>query len=155
MASTTNVLLLFVFCIFSCILKCTHSDFQPNWPSLDSRVSPKWYDESKFGIFVHWGVFSVPSTSFSPAWFWFHWKGEKPDKKIVNFMNKNYPPGFTYADFAPKFTAEFFDADEWTNIFDVAGAKYVVFVAKHHEGYTNWPSKGNYLLLITTVFLIL
>ena len=44
----------------------------PNWKSIDSRPLPKWYDEAKFGIFIHWGVFSVPS--FKSEWFWNQWK---------------------------------------------------------------------------------
>ena len=137
----------FAFTIFcALLLLCTSGfKFKPNWPSLDSRIPPKWYDEAKFGIFVHWGVFSVPSFS---EWFWEHWRGSKPDQKIIDFMKKNYPPGFTYADFGPQFTAEFFDADEWTQIFDGAGAKYIVFVSKHHDGYTNWPSRGKLFLLM-------
>jgi len=47
--------------------------YVPTWPSLDSRPLPSWYDEAKFGIFIHWGVFSVPS--FGSEWFWNNWKG--------------------------------------------------------------------------------
>ena len=119
--------------------------FEPNWPSLDSRVAPQWYDDSKFGIFIHWGVFSVPS--FGDEWFWEYWQG-KHVKKYVDFMKNNYPPRFTYADFAPQFTAEFFNPDEWTQLFKDAGAKYIVFTTKHHEGYANWPSKGNIKLFL-------
>ena len=56
-------------------------------------------------------------------------------------MEDNYPPGFSYHDFGPMFTAEFFDPDEWAKLFEAAGAKYVVLTSKHHEGYTMWPSK--------------
>lgn len=56
-------------------------------------------------------------------------------------MKRNYPPDFTYADFAPKFTTEFFDPKSWATLFEKAGAKYVVLTSKHHEGFTNWPSK--------------
>jgi len=47
--------------------------YVPTWSSLDSRPLPSWYDDAKFGIFIHWGVFSVPS--FGSEWFWNHWKG--------------------------------------------------------------------------------
>lgn len=47
--------------------------FEPNWDSLDKRALPTWYDDAKFGIFIHWGVFSVPS--FGSEWFWYNWKG--------------------------------------------------------------------------------
>lgn len=49
------------------------SRYQPDWSSLDSRPLPSWYDEAKFGIFIHWGVFSVPA--FGSEWFWWYWKG--------------------------------------------------------------------------------
>ena len=67
------------------------------------------------------------------------WKGSK-EQSVIDFMNQNYPPGFSYADFANQFTAEFFDPNEWTDIIKASGAKYVVLTAKHHEGYCNWPS---------------
>ncbi|XP_043940762.1 tissue alpha-L-fucosidase-like [Protopterus annectens] len=111
--------------------------YTPDWESLDSRPLPAWFDEAKFGVFLHWGVFSVPS--FGSEWFWWHWQGEK-QHAYVDFMNRNYPPGFTYADFAPQFTAEFFDPDSWADLFQAAGAKYVVLTTKHHEGFTNWGS---------------
>ena len=94
--------------------------YTPNWDSLDARPLPSWYDEVKFGIFIHWGVFSVPS--FRSEWFWSDWKLAK-DNDCIAFMQKNYRPGFTYADFAPQFTAEFFNADEWADLFQNSGAK--------------------------------
>ncbi|XP_043940761.1 tissue alpha-L-fucosidase-like [Protopterus annectens] len=111
--------------------------YTPDWESLDARPLPAWFDEVKFGIFIHWGVFSVPS--FNSEWFWWQWQAEK-NPAYVDFMNRNYPPGFTYADFAPQFTAEFFDPDSWADLFQAAGAKYVVLTTKHHEGFTNWGS---------------
>ena len=95
--------------------------YEPNWKSIDSRPLPHWFDEAKVGIFLHWGVFSVPS--FHSEWFWYSWQGAY-DQDTVEFMKKNYPPGFTYADFAPQFKAEFFNPDHWVDIFKAAGAKY-------------------------------
>lgn len=46
----------------------TAARYEPNWNSIDSRALPEWYDQAKFGIFIHWGVFSVPS--FGSEWFW-------------------------------------------------------------------------------------
>ncbi|XP_053431088.1 tissue alpha-L-fucosidase [Nycticebus coucang] len=111
--------------------------YTPDWPSLDSRPLPAWYDEAKFGVFVHWGMFSVPA--WGSEWFWWHWKGEGL-AQYQRFMNENYPPGFSYADFGPQFTARFFRPEEWASLFQAAGAKYVVLTTKHHEGFTNWPS---------------
>jgi alpha-L-fucosidase len=117
------------------------AQYLPTWESLDKRPLPEWYDQGKIGIFIHWGVFSVPS--FRSEWFWWYemnsnilitfliksinlifryWQGSKePD--VVDFMKKNYPPNFQYADFAPQFTAEFFDPDHWSDLFQASGAK--------------------------------
>ncbi|GFO21444.1 alpha-l-fucosidase [Plakobranchus ocellatus] len=95
--------------------------YEPNWASLDTRPLPQWYTDAKIGIFLHWGVFSVPS--FGGAWFWEWWKGPYPHKDIVDFMKKNYKPDFTYADFAPEFTATFYYPDQWAEIFNASGAK--------------------------------
>ena len=99
---------------------CTSAQYQPNWNSIDSRPLPAWYDQSKFGIFIHWGVFSVPS--FYSEWFWWAWQGAK-DPSVIKFMEDNYRPGFTYADFASSFKAEFFDPDQWADILKASGAK--------------------------------
>ncbi|XP_069463713.1 plasma alpha-L-fucosidase [Ambystoma mexicanum] len=112
--------------------------YQPTWESLDKRPLPSWYDDVKFGIFIHWGVFSVPS--FGSEWFWCYWQKEKL-KSYVEFMQRNYRPDFTYEDFGPMFTAEFYDADKWAAILKASGAKYVVLTSKHHEGFTLWGSK--------------
>ncbi|KAF2884223.1 hypothetical protein ILUMI_21958 [Ignelater luminosus] len=110
--------------------------YDPTWESLDTRPLPQWYDDAKIGIFIHWGVYSVPS--FGTEWFWSNWKNGSPN--YVKFMKDNYPPGFTYQEFAKDFKAEFFDPEAWADLFQKAGAKYVVLTSKHHEGYTLWPS---------------
>lgn len=105
---------------------------------MDTRPLPTWYDEAKFGIFIHWGVFSVPSFG---EWFWHEWRGMFSIYKFINFlrtqvfvylegnpeyvwfMRKNYPPGFTYAEFASQFRAEFFDPNHWAKVLESSGAK--------------------------------
>ena len=64
--------------------------------------------------------------------------------KYRDFMIKRYPPNFTYQDFAKEFTAEFYNATEWSEILKSSGAQYVVLTSKHHEGYTMWPSKYSF-----------
>jgi alpha-L-fucosidase len=103
--------------------------YEPNWSSLDTRRLPQWYDDAKIGIFIHWGLFSVPS--FHSEWFWYRWRVQKM-KNFVEFMKRNYRPGFTYADFAAQFTAEFYDPDEWADIFQASGAKYVSSFTEFH-----------------------
>ncbi|XP_046581904.1 alpha-L-fucosidase-like [Haliotis rubra] len=114
--------------------------YDPTWESLDQRPIPAWYDEAKFGIFLHWGVFSVPS--FVGAWFQDFWLNKRAD--VVDFMQNNYRPGFTYADFAPQFTAEFYNPQQWALLFNASGARYVVLTTKHHEGFCNWPTKYSF-----------
>ncbi|XP_074161962.1 tissue alpha-L-fucosidase-like isoform X3 [Sminthopsis crassicaudata] len=111
--------------------------YTPDWESLDARPLPPWFDEAKFGVFVHWGVYSVPA--WGSEWFWYFWQGEKVPK-YENFMRQNYPPGFSYADFGPQFEAKFYNPQKWAELFEAAGARYVVLTSKHHEGYTLWPS---------------
>lgn len=115
----------------------TPAKYTPDWESLDSRPLPKWYDSAKVGIFIHWGVYSVPS--FGSEWFWWNWQGVK-NENYTNYMNKYYKPGFTYQEFAKDFTAELFNADDWADILQRSGAQYVVLTSKHHDGYALWPS---------------
>lgn len=105
--------------IFITLLSLVSSQYQPTWQSLDSRPLPSWYDEAKFGIFMHWGLYSVPS--FGSEWFWYRWKTGEP--AFVEFMKKNYPPNFQYADFAPMFKAEFFDPNIWAELLSMSGAR--------------------------------
>ncbi|KAM8945557.1 plasma alpha-L-fucosidase [Pelodytes ibericus] len=112
--------------------------YKPTWESLDSRPLPDWFDDVKFGIFIHWGVFSVPS--FGSEWFWWYWQGSK-SQAYVNFMSHNYPSYFQYQNFGSMFTAEFYDPKQWADTLKASGAKYVVLTSKHHEGYTLWGSK--------------
>ena len=70
-----------------------------NFPS---NFCLQWYDDAKIGIFIHFGVFSVPS--FKSEWFWWYWKSDHPvHQDVRDFMKSNYPPGFTYQDFAKDF----------------------------------------------------
>ncbi|XP_046581898.1 alpha-L-fucosidase-like [Haliotis rubra] len=129
-----------LLCTLLAVTLAAGARYDPTWESLDQRPLPAWYDEAKFGIFLHWGVFSVPS--FAGAWFQEFWLHKRAD--VVKFMKDNYRPGFTYADFAAQFTAEFYNPDQWAEIFNASGARYVVLTAKHHEGFCNWPTKHSF-----------
>jgi alpha-L-fucosidase len=126
--------------------------YQPAWESLDKRPVPQWFEDSKFGIFIHWGVYSVPS--WGPTgdsigvydryseWYWNKLMnpGSKVNKNFSQFHLKTYGPNFKYQDFAPMFKAELFNPDDWASLFKKAGARYVVLTSKHHEGFALWPS---------------
>lgn len=94
--------------------------YSPDWASLDARPLPAWFDQAKVGVFVHWGVFSVPA--WGSEWFWWHWQGQHR-ADYERFVQRRYPPGTTYADFAPRFTAHDFQPRQWAQLFQRAGAR--------------------------------
>lgn len=99
--------------------------FSPSWKSLDKRKIPSWYDDAKFGIFIHWGLYSVPSFGTKNSeWFWYKWKGKRQWQKYLNFTRKNSLAEFGYNEFAPYFTAEFFNATQWAELVARSGARY-------------------------------
>lgn len=140
------------------ILECVPSwaQYQPSWSSLDSRPVPAWYQDAKFGIFVHWGLYSVPSWATKSnadgfgsgysEWYWQRLSDPKLKihKEFVEFHKKNFGPEFNYQDFAGHFKAELFNPDDWARIFEQSGAKYIVLTSKHHEGFTLWPSSESW-----------
>ncbi|HRD57665.1 MAG TPA: alpha-L-fucosidase [Ferruginibacter sp.] len=126
--------------------------YQPNWQSLDKRPIPSWYSNAKFGIFIHWGLYSVPAWATSSyadgfgsnyaEWYWqrLFAPNLKIHKDFTAFHDSVYGKNFMYQDFAPRFTCELFDPNQWAQLFKDAGAKYVVLTSKHHEGFCLWPS---------------
>mgnify|MGYP005848324097 CR=1 FL=1 len=127
-------------------------DFEPKWESLDRRATPQWFEDAKFGIFIHWGVYSVPA--WGPTgdsigvydkyaeWYWnkLQNKNSAVNSHFRRFHDKTYGSDFRYQGFAPMFKAELFDPDQWAELFRMSGARYVVLTSKHHEGFTLWPS---------------
>jgi len=112
------------------------------WEALRSRPYPQWFRDAKLGIFIHWGVYSVPAYSDKEQYAeWFLRGLQTGDSLRIRFMRDVYGEGFTYRDFAPLFKAELFDPAEWSELFRKAGARYVVLVSKHHDGYSLWPDK--------------
>jgi len=126
----------------------TAARYDPTWASLDARPLPQWFDDAKVGIFIVGGVFSVPSWGAnrggaSGEWFQNEWEIERqPD--YVAYMQTNYPPGFTYADFASQLKYDLFNASQWAELFVKAGARYTVFLTKHHDGFAMWPSDKHF-----------
>ncbi|MBW8741014.1 MAG: alpha-L-fucosidase, partial [Streptomyces turgidiscabies] len=107
--------------------------FDATWESLQNYRAPRWYHDGKFGIFLHWGVFSVPA--FEDEWYSrnMYLQGSKPFEHHV----ATYGPqaAFGYKDFIPSFTMDKFDPDDWAALFKQAGAQFVVPVAEHHDGF--------------------
>ncbi|XP_065181072.1 alpha-L-fucosidase-like [Sycon ciliatum] len=121
--------------------------YEPTWESLDSRPLPAWYDQAKFGIFIHWGIFSVPSWSHEAAEWYVQYLLTGDDGNATrNFHAANYGPDFKYSDFGPMFKAELWDPAQWAQLFSDAGAKFVLLTSKHCDGWANWksPAKWNY-----------
>ena len=112
--------------------------FKDNWESLSSYEVPKWYRNAKFGIFIHWGVYSVPA--YDSEWYSrnMYIQGSKAYEHHLATYGQH--KDFGYKDFIPMFKAENFDADKWAELFAYAGAKYVVPVAEHHDGFQMYKS---------------
>ena len=119
--------------------------FQPEWESIRAGYEiPEWFRDAKFGIFLHWGPYAVPAYSSEkyPKGI-YDSKWSKGGKKPYTYHREHYgdPSKFGYKDFIPDFKAEKFDANQWATLFKNAGARYVVPVAEHHDGYAMYASK--------------
>jgi alpha-L-fucosidase len=112
--------------------------FRPDWNSLSAYEAPEWYKDAKFGIFIHWGVYSVPA--YGSEWYprEMYLQGSDTNKHQV----AKYGPltQFGYKDFIPMFKAEHYDPAAWATLFKNAGAKYVVPVFEHHDGFQMYNS---------------
>jgi len=123
--------------------------YEANWASLDNRPVPAWFSDAKFGIFIHWGPYSVPA--WAPKgnyaeWYqyWVEGKASEEQKNLYkafkNHQEQVYGKGFHYSRFGDMFKAEDFEPEAWAKLFEASGAKYVVLTAKHHDGFALWPS---------------
>ena len=150
-----NSLLLLLSVLFSSSM-AAQKRYEPTWESVNSRPVPAWFTQAKFGIFIHWGLYSVPSWApvdkdldvYSKYAEWY-WKRLKDDTGRVGqafraYHNRTYGQKFQYADFTAGFKAELFNPAQWADLFAAAGARYVVLTSKHHEGFTLWPSKESW-----------
>ncbi len=130
----------------------TSPKFEDNWQSLKSYEIPTWFQDAKFGIFIHWGPYSVPA--YAKEWYprymymdtatfsaQLDLESEGPNK-VHLYHKAKYGDldKFGYKDFIPMFKAEKFDANAWIDLFKQAGARYVVPVAEHHDGFAMYKS---------------
>jgi alpha-L-fucosidase len=112
--------------------------YRADWESLEKYEIPEWYQDAKFGIFIHWGVYSVPA--FGSEWYPrdMYRAGSPEFKHHVETFGPH--DKFGYKDFVPQFKAGHFDPAAWARLFKEAGAKYVVPVAEHHDGFAMYDS---------------
>lgn len=113
--------------------------FQDTWESLSAYRVPEWYHRGKFGIFIHWGIYSVPA--FGSEWYSrnMYIQGSEEYEHHIKTYGKHSE--FGYKDFIPMFRAEKFNPEEWAELFASAGARYVVPVAEHHDGFQMYRSE--------------
>ena len=112
--------------------------FHASWQSLAQYRTPDWFRDAKFGIFLHWGVYSVPAFGNE----WYSRNMYIPGNKAFEHQVATYGPEttFGYKDFIPMFKAEKFDPDAWVDLFVKAGARYVVPVGEHCDGFAMYAS---------------
>ena len=137
--------------------------FSPTLDSIKSHQLPQWYDDAKFGIFIHWGLYSVPG--YAPLagdigkiiqeigwqeWFrnnsyaeWYLNTLKFDDSPTRDYHNRTYGADFVYDDLVPHFNEAIqrWNPDSWADLFQRVGARYVVLTTKHHDGFNLWPTQ--------------
>jgi len=111
------------------------------WNSLREHCTPKWFREAKFGIYTHWGVYSVPACGPNATWYPYNMYREGTPQYEYHVKTYGPPSEFGYKDFIPDFTGEKFDPDEWAELFKKAGARFAGPVGEHHDGFCMWDTK--------------
>ncbi len=116
--------------------------YTADWASLRTHAVPQWLREGKFGIYTHWGVYSVSAQGPNATWYAniVYWEPSSPERK---HWEQTYGPldKFGYKDLIPMFTGEKFNAEEWADLFQKAGARFAGPVAEHHDGFAMWDTK--------------
>ena len=131
--------------------------YQSNWESVRSHPVPEWYEDCKFGIFIHWGIYSVPAYAphtwelgevDSKEWFmnnpyaeWYYNSINIGEGHTYERHVEKYGKDFRYEDFIPEWKAQNWDPEEWASLFREAGAGFVVLTTKHHDGFCLFPSR--------------
>ncbi len=131
--------LIFVCFVFASLSCAEPKKYEPDWNSLCQYEVPEWFRDAKFGIYFHWGPYSVPAHKTEWYSHWMYVEGHP----IRKYHEETYGPlsEFGYKDFIPMFTAEKFNADEWADLFQKAGAQFAGPVAEHADGFAMWDSK--------------
>jgi alpha-L-fucosidase len=134
--------MLFLVCIFFSINAIGQNPYQANWESLKKYTVPDWFRDAKFGIFIHWGPYAVPAFGGRSYGEWYPYNMYRQGNSVFKHHVEKYGTldKFGYKDFIPIFKAEKFNPDEWAKLFKDAGAKYVVPVAEHHDGFAMYKT---------------
>jgi alpha-L-fucosidase len=117
--------------------------YLPTWDSLKTHPTPSWLLDAKFGIYFHWGIYSVPACGKNGTWYPYNMYRKNTEQQRFHIKNFGDPSQFGYKDFIPQFTMEKFDPDAWAQIIFNAGAKFAGPVVEHHDGFSMWASKVN------------
>ncbi|MGC8545942.1 alpha-L-fucosidase [Athalassotoga sp.] len=117
--------------------------FESTWNSVREHKVPKWFQDAKFGIYTHWGIYSVPAFGPNGSWYPYNMYREETPQYEYHIRNYGHPSKFGYKDFIPMFTGERFDPDKWADLFKNAGAKFAGPVGEHHDGFSMWNSRVN------------
>jgi alpha-L-fucosidase len=115
--------------------------YLPTWNSLRTHPTPQWLKDAKFGIYTHWGVYSVPAHGPNGTWYPHHMYCEGTPQYEYHLKTYGHTSKFGYKDFIPMFTAEKFDPDEWAECFKQAGAQFAGPVGEHHDGFAMWDTR--------------
>jgi len=145
MPKLLKLLLICIVCIKGQAVAQTTNRYKPTWDSLSEYRIPKWFKDGKFGIYTHWGVYSVPAVGPNGTWYSHNvYMYEDSDQRKYHEKHYGKLEEFGYKEFIPMFKAEKFDADEWAELFEKSGAKWAGPVAEHHDGFAMWDTKFNH-----------
>ncbi|TVY14987.1 Tissue alpha-L-fucosidase [Lachnellula arida] len=124
--------------------------YEATFDSVYTHESPRWFDDSKYGIFIHWGLYSVPGWGNSGSnetyaeWYWWNMNaGRDTSDQSYEFNLEKYGPHHKYDDFMQNFTASAWDPREWVDLFANAGANYFIQTTKHHDGFALFDVSAN------------
>lgn len=113
-------------------------EYKASWNSLKNHHTPQWFQKAKFGIYTHWGIYSVPACRPNGSWYGFYMYQKGTPQYEYHLKTYGGPEKFGYKDFIPMFTGEKFCAQEWADLFAKAGARFAGPVGEHHDGFSMW-----------------
>ncbi len=150
MRSTTSYLLSLTIVLSLMMLACNNTadtqekiTYEPTWESLKSAPVPEWIMDAKFGIYTHWGVYSVPAFETNVYSQHMYSSLENDERGIRKHHEETYGSifDFGYKDFVPMFTTPEFDPVEWVDVMKSGGVKFAGICLVHHDGFCLWDSE--------------